>query len=252
MVRHGNTRRKSPAIAHRRGIAAGAALPGAQFAERQACRIPPPGGAVRVTTSPSPVDPMQRPRSLTIAALCLSAGLGACASDRLAGPRTRAPGPRADFEAPVAAIPSGTVTAAPLAPPPGASASPEVAPPPGPVAAANPAAPTVIAEPVTPPPAPPPVVTTGRAGVVGGWDARDATGATCRVTLSSAPSLDLYKANSAGCQNKELSRVSAWDYRDGEVYLYQPGGTVAARLRQGGAGLDGALTKSGASLALNR
>lgn len=194
---------------------------------------------------------MLRPRFSTFAILCLSAGLGACASERLEGPRTRATGPRADYEAPVAAIPSGTVTAAPLAPPPGASASPETAPP-GPVAALNPSAPAVIAEPVTPPPAPPPVVSTGRAGVVGGWDARDATGATCRLTLSSTPALDLYKATSAGCQNKELSRVSAWDYRDGEVYLYQPGGTVAARLRQGGAGLDGALTKSGASLALNR
>jgi hypothetical protein len=194
---------------------------------------------------------MPRPSLPTIAVLCLSAGLGACASSRVEGPRTRAPAPRADFEAPIEAIPSGTVTAAPLAPPPGASASPE-APPPGPVAAVNPAAPVVVPEPVTPPPPPPPVVTTGRAAVVGGWDARDATGASCKVTLSSTPSLDLYKASTAGCQNKELGRVSAWDYRDGEVYLYQPGGTVAARLRQGGAGLDGALTKSGASLALNR
>lgn len=196
---------------------------------------------------------MLRPSFPTIAVLCLSAGLGACASDRFDGPRTRAPGPRADFEAPVAAIPSGTVTASPLAPPPGVAASPD-APPPGPVAALNPSAtaPAVVAEPVTPPPPPPPVVTTGRAAVVGGWDARDATGATCRVNLSSTPSLDLYKANTSGCQNKELGKVSAWDFRDGEVYLYQPGGTVAARLRQGGAGLDGALTKSGASLALNR
>lgn len=196
---------------------------------------------------------MLRPSFPTIAVLCLSAGLGACASDRFDGPRTRAPGPRADFEAPVAAMPSGSVTASPLAPPPGATASPD-APPPGPVAGLNPSAPApaVVAEPVTPPPPPPPVTNTGRASVVGGWDARDATGATCRVTLSSTPSLDLYKASTSGCQNKELGRVSAWDYRDGEVYLYQPGGSVAARLRQGGAGLDGALTKSGASLALNR
>ena len=39
---------------------------------------------------------------------------------------------------------------------------------------------------------------------------------------------------------------------DGEVYLYQPGGTVTARLRQGGGALDGALSKSGASLAMVR
>ncbi|TXN58706.1 AprI/Inh family metalloprotease inhibitor, partial [Methylobacterium sp. WL2] len=117
---------------------------------------------------------------------------------------------------------------------------------------ATPNTPTVIAEPVVPPAPPPPVVTSGRASVVGSWDARDATGGNCKVTLSSAPALDLYKASASGCPNKDLARVSAWDFRDGEVYLYQPGGTVAARLRQGGGALEGALTKSGASLALAR
>ena len=97
-----------------------------------------------------------------------------------------------------------------------------------------------------------PVATGGRSSVVGSWDARDATGANCKVTLSSTPALDLYRATATGCPNKDLARVSAWDFRDGEVYLYQPGGSVAARLRQGGGGLEGALTKSGAALALNR
>lgn len=110
----------------------------------------------------------------------------------------------------------------------------------------------MIAEPVAPPAPPPPVVTSGRASVVGSWDAKDATGASCKVTLSSAPALDLYKASASGCPNKDLARVSAWDFRDGEVYLYQPGGTVAARLRQGSGALEGALTKSGATLALAR
>ena len=194
---------------------------------------------------------MLRPSLSTFVILCLGASLGACASSRLDGPRTRAPSPQASLEA-VPAVPSGTVTAAPLAPPPGVSASPDAPPPPGAQAALSPAAPTVIAEPVAPPAPPPPVVTSGRASVVGSWDARDATGANCKVTLSSAPALDLYKASAAGCTNKDLSRVSAWDFRDGEVYLYQPGGSVAARLRQGGGGLEGALTKSGAALALNR
>ncbi|MBN6823268.1 AprI/Inh family metalloprotease inhibitor, partial [Methylobacterium organophilum] len=126
-------------------------------------------------------------------------------------------------------------------------------PPPGAQAAATPpGGPTVIAEPVAPPPPPPPVATGGRSAVVGSWDARDATGANCKVTLSSTPALDLYRATASGCANKDLARVSAWDFRDGEVYLYQPGGSVAARLRQGGGGLEGALTKSGAALALNR
>ncbi len=147
-------------------------------------------------------------------------------------------------------MPSGTVTAAPLAPPPGVTASPDAPPAPGPQASA--AAPTVIAEPVAPPAPPPPVITSGRASVVGSWDARDATGANCKVTLSSTPALDLYRATATGCANKDLARVSAWDFRDGEVYLYQQGGSVAARLRQGGGGLEGALTKSGAALALNR
>lgn len=194
---------------------------------------------------------MLRPSLSTFAVLCLGASLGACASSRLDGPRTRAPSPQASQDT-VPAMPSGTVTAAPLAPPPGVAASPDAPPPPGAQAAAPPAGPTVIAEPVAPPAPPPPVATGGRSSVVGSWDARDATGANCKVTLSSTPALDLYRATATGCPNKDLARVSAWDFRDGEVYLYQPGGSVAARLRQGGGGLEGALTKSGAALALNR
>ncbi|MFD1304073.1 AprI/Inh family metalloprotease inhibitor, partial [Methylobacterium marchantiae] len=144
------------------------------------------------------------------------------------------------------------VTSAPLAPPPGASAAPIDGPPPvGTDVAVTPSTP-VIAEPTYVPPPAPPVVSSGRSSVVGSWNAKDATGATCKVSLSSAPALDLYKANASGCANKDLAKVTAWDYRDGEVYLYQPGGTVTARLRQGGGALDGALSKSGASLALAR
>jgi len=92
-----------------------------------------------------------------------------------------------------------------------------------------------------------------RDNVVGGWNAREATGGSCRIQLSSTPTLDLYRASSSGCTNKDLQRISAWDYRDGEVYLYQQGGTVAARLRAtSGNALDGAVTKSGAALSLNR
>ena len=196
---------------------------------------------------------MPRQYLSTSFALVLAVSLGACASQRLDGPRTRAPASQAALDAPVPAIPSGAVSSAPLAPPPGATAAPEAPPAPGSqVAAVAPPASNVIAEPVAPPPAPPPVVASGRSAVVGSWDAKDATGASCKVTLSSTPALDLYKASAGGCANKELAKVSAWDYRDGEVYLYQAGGTVAARLRQGGGALDGALTKSGASLALVR
>jgi hypothetical protein len=94
---------------------------------------------------------------------------------------------------------------------------------------------------------------TSRDSVVGNWTAREATGSSCRVQLSSSPALDLYRATAAGCANRDLQRVTAWDYRDGEVYLYQQGGTVVARLRtSSGGAMDGAVTKSGAALSLNR
>ncbi|WP_336488471.1 AprI/Inh family metalloprotease inhibitor [Methylobacterium nigriterrae] len=189
----------------------------------------------------------------SLAVLALAAGLGACSSSRLDGPRGRAlAGPQAALEPAVPAVPSGAVTASPLAPPPGATAAPDAPPLGADVAVAAPPGSNIIAEPVAPPVPPPPVVATGRSAVVGSWTARDAAGASCKVSLSSAPALDLYKASAAGCANKDLAKVTAWDYRDGEVYLYQAGGTVAARLRQGGGQLDGALTKSGASLALVR
>lgn len=94
---------------------------------------------------------------------------------------------------------------------------------------------------------------TSRDGVIGNWTAREATGSSCRVQLSSSPALDLYRASAAGCANRDLQKVNAWDYRDGEVYLYQQGGTVVARLRtSGGKAMDGAVTKSGAALTLSR
>lgn len=176
------------------------------------------------------------------ACLVLAASVGACASNRFEGPRER-PRPQAALEPATPALPAGTVTSEPLAPPPGASAAPGEPPPPSVAAAPSPA--------IESPPAPRPVVATGRSSVVGSWNATDAAG-SCKVSLSSTPSLDLYKATTAGCGNKDLAKVSAWDFRDGEVYLYQPGGTVAARLRQAGGSLDGALSKSGAPLSLAR
>jgi hypothetical protein len=95
------------------------------------------------------------------------------------------------------------------------------------------------------------VAASGRSAYVGGWTAREAAG-SCRVQLSSTPALDLYKASASGCANKDLARITAWDVRDGEVYLYQPGGAVAARLRASGSAMDGVLAKSGAPLTLTR
>jgi len=96
-------------------------------------------------------------------------------------------------------------------------------------------------------------VVSSRDGVIGNWTAREATGGSCRVQLSSSPALDLYRANAAGCANRDLQKVTAWDYRNGEVYLYQQGGTVVARLRASdGGAMSGAVTKSGAALSMNR
>lgn len=104
-----------------------------------------------------------------------------------------------------------------------------------------------------PTPAPARSAGASRDAVVGSWTAQEATGGSCRVQLSSAPSLDLYRATANGCSNRELQQVNAWDYRDGEVYLYQRGGSVVARLRvSGGGAMNGAVTKSGAALSLNR
>lgn len=91
-----------------------------------------------------------------------------------------------------------------------------------------------------------------RSSNVGAWNAREATGTNCRVQLSSSPALDLYKASASGCANKDLAKITAWDFREGEVYLYQQGGTVAARLRSAGSSLEGVLAKSGAPLTLVR
>ncbi len=88
--------------------------------------------------------------------------------------------------------------------------------------------------------------------MIGNWSAREASGGNCRVTLSSAPTLDLYKASSSGCQSRELQRISAWELRGDEVYLYEPGGGVAARLKQSGRGFEGAAAKTGAPISLNK
>ncbi len=169
--------------------------------------------------------------------------LGACSSSRLAGSPVRAavaaPAPMPE---PIEAVPSGAVQAQPLPPIDGA-----------PIDAAPGAAPMDVAalpQPVAPAPAP--IAPSGRSAVVGAWTARDAAGGTCRVQLSSSPALDLYRASASGCANADLAKVTAWDYRDGEVYLYQPGGAVAARLRTGGGSLAGVLAKSGAPLTLAR
>ena len=64
--------------------------------------------------------------------------------------------------------------------------------------------------------------------------------------------MDRYRASATGCANRDLASITAWDFRDGEAYLYQPGGAVAARLRTASGSLEGVLAKSGAPLTLAR
>ncbi len=172
-------------------------------------------------------------------------------------------------------ITSSPIESAPLAPPPGASALPPPAPA-DPLAQptdrlAQPAQPA----PATPPPAPrqietlpgsggqvatlgsEPTRTRGPAGsrdaLLGGWTARETNGASCRITLSSQPALDLQRASSSGCANRELQNITAWDLRDGEVFIYRPGGAVTARMRvSDGSSMIGIITRSGATLNMSR
>lgn len=179
---------------------------------------------------------------------CESARFGGAGPTAVASSRPRrsqaAPEPP-----PVEAVPSGSVTAEPLPPPPGSGPAPS-----GPVVVAElPTQPrpaeTIVA------PAPGPVAASpgpSRASTVGSYTAQDAAGGNCRISLTSSPALDLYKASASGCPNKDLARVTSWDFKDGEVYLYQPGGAVAARLRGSGGSLSGVLSKSGAPLTLTR
>lgn len=182
------------------------------------------------------------------ATLALVVTLGACQTARVGGvPPAGVPRPGPAYNAPemvedIPPAPSGPVTSEPLAPLPGTAA---------PVVVAETPAPSIPA-PEMAQPQRAAVTTGGRSAMVGGWTAREATGTTCRVQLSSSPALDLYKASAAGCANRDLARVTAWDYREGEVYLYQPGGAVAARLRTAGGSMEGALAKSGAPLTLAR
>ena len=172
--------------------------------------------------------------------------LGACTSARLAG--NEAPPVRSTLApGPVEAMPAEPIETAPLSP---------IETQPLPPISGTPAPSGSMAGPggtdlaALPPPASAPAPAS-RTSMVGSWTAQ-VPGGACRVQLSSAPALDLYRASVASCSNQDLSRVNAWDYREGEVYLYQSGGAVAARLRGSSGSLNGALMKSGAPLSLTR
>jgi hypothetical protein len=88
--------------------------------------------------------------------------------------------------------------------------------------------------------------------LTGGWSVAQGSGSNCRLTLSNAPALDLYKAQTSGC-GTGLGRVSAWELRGDEIYLYEQGGGVAARLKQSGSlKFTGVASKSGAPVTISK
>ena len=229
---------------------------------------------------------MNRSLALRALSLPLLLALGACSgTDRFSGPVARGgPGTPVYTQPslpPVERVESAPVTAQPLPPPAGSYPSGGYPTEGYPVETAQPGALPAPTDPFFDPTAgggqppvtgttQPPVMSGGggqvatlggaptrpapasRDRVVGTWNAREATGGSCRVQLSSSPALDLYRATATGCSNRDLQQVNAWDYRDGEVYLYQRGGTVVARLRGDASGLSGAVTRSGAGLSMSR
>jgi|GEM_PF-657902 len=158
---------------------------------------------------------------------------------------------------PLTPAPSSEVESSSLPPPPGENAAgfPQTpAPPPASsssvgTAPGNLPSPQVSTLPGATAPAP---AAPSRTGLTGNWSLAEAAGNRCKITLSSAPKLDLYGANTQGCQSKELQRINAWELNGSEVVLYEPGGTVAARLKQAGSGYSGVSTRSGAPITLSK
>ncbi|MBY0613329.1 MAG: AprI/Inh family metalloprotease inhibitor [Beijerinckiaceae bacterium] len=151
---------------------------------------------------------------------------------------------------PVIASPDGSL------PPPGspgqlpggvaAPAAGDLSPPPQPKIAAA----TRKVEPVAPQPAAPEKPSQSR--LTGGWSVAQGSGSKCKLTLSNTPALDLYKAQTSGC-GTGLTKINAWELRGDEIYLYEQGGAVAARLKQAGnTSFNGAVAKSGAPISINK
>jgi len=204
-----------------------------------------------MTPRPAPTASRTALRASLIAACALT--LVACQSARFGGPPRAAvatgPGQvQSTFLEPGIAAPTSVVESQELAPPPGAGVLGDGLTQSGEIISDVPSSPQTAAIPA-PAQAQPRV---SRTTFVGTWRASEPGGGSCRVTLSSASSLDLYRASTSGCSNEDLSRISAWDLRNDEIYLYRQGGAVAARLRASPGAMQGVLSRSGAPVALAR
>jgi len=84
----------------------------------------------------------------------------------------------------------------------------------------------------------------------GAWKATVGS-SSCRVQLSSVPSLDLYKASAQSCSNDTLRSVNGWTFRDNQIILFSRG-QVIARMSGAEAALSGTLSSSGDGLTMSR
>ncbi|MCG6121759.1 MAG: protease inhibitor Inh/omp19 family protein [Microvirga sp.] len=203
-----------------------------------------------IARSPSDDGALRRTAWRAGAALALAGALVGCQSARMGQPPIA---PRAEVVQPLSpglAAPAGVVMAEPLAPPAGSSDLGDL--------------PRMSAGVVDLPgtsgqrqaalsqPSPAPARAVSRTNIVGTWRASEPGGGSCSVTLSSTPVLDLYRASASQCSNAEMSRINSWDLRGEEVYLYQQGGAVAARLQARSGSMQGVISRSGAPLSMAR
>ncbi|WP_262027313.1 AprI/Inh family metalloprotease inhibitor [Microvirga sp. Mcv34] len=103
-----------------------------------------------------------------------------------------------------------------------------------------------------PPPSPPGVFTAPQRATsyAGTWNA--STGASsCKVQLTSVPSLDVYKAATQGCKDEAVRSVNGWSFRENQVILFSRG-TVVGRLSGQEAALAGTLSGSGSEIRMSR
>jgi len=86
--------------------------------------------------------------------------------------------------------------------------------------------------------------------LTGRWTAQE-NGSSCRLLLSSTPSLDLYKASTSDCKSKALQNINSWSYREDALVLYSRG-NVVLRLQGDGSAFKGKLGDQGTSVTLIR
>ena len=132
--------------------------------------------------------------------------------------------PRYQAPEPLAAVPSGSVTGAPL-PPPGQAA-------PGMTAPVAPTGLAALDPSAQAPGAPPPVAgeaPVGRTDLLGGWTISSA-GDSCQLFMTLTTWAGGYRASTRGCTNASLQTISAWNMEGGQVQLLNDAGSTLARL----------------------